>query len=434
MTRKAPYGKRMRETHFAFSPSYTPLNHGSFGASPILVQERQRELQKLEAERPDTFIVFDLPKLIDASREAVAPLLGAPVDEIVFVPNATTGINTVLRNLRFEEGDVIVHFSTIYDSCEKTIFSIGEMGPLRARSVVLEYPIEDEEVVRRFREMVGKVRSEGLNVKIAMFDTVLTFPGVRMPWEELVEACRELGVLSLIDGAHGIGHIDLQHLGKVSPDFFVSNCHKWLYTPRACAVFYVPFRNQHLIRTCLPTSHGYRTQTELSTSLMQKSDFVMLFEFVATIDYSPYCCIPAALKFRNEICSGEEAIRNYSWNLASKGGNRVAELLGTETMVNQNGSMNKCCFTNVRLPLTFKADGESIGKGEFSIHDASRIGVLVNAVAFQESDTYLQIGLHRGILWVRLSGQIYLEFEDFEWIGAKLEDLCRRIREGTIKI
>lgn len=221
----------MRDAHFAFAPSYTPLNHGSFGAFPILVQERQRELQKLEAKRPDTFIVFDLPVLIDESRDAVAPLLGAPVDEIVFVPNATTGINTVLRNLKFEEGDVIVHFSTIYDACEKTIFSVSELEPLSARSVLLEYPVEDEEVVRRFREMVMKVQSEGKNVKVAMFDTVLTFPGARMPWEELVYACRELGVLSLIDGAHGIGHIDLKHLGKVSPDFFVSNCHKQVNLP-----------------------------------------------------------------------------------------------------------------------------------------------------------------------------------------------------------
>jgi selenocysteine lyase/cysteine desulfurase len=190
----------MRDAHFGFSPSFTPLNHGSFGAFPRLIQERQNELQALAAERPDTFIVTDLPNYIDESRQAVAPLLGAPVDEVVFVPNASTGVNTVLRNFKWEKGDVIVHFSTIYGACEKTIASIAEMEPLVARCVELEYPVEDVEILRRFREMVGKVREEGGNVRMAMFDTVLTFPGARMPWEDLVGACKELGILSLIDG------------------------------------------------------------------------------------------------------------------------------------------------------------------------------------------------------------------------------------------
>ena len=228
MTRKVPFGRQMRNAHFQFSASYTPLNHGSFGAYPRAVQQRQDELKKLEAERPDTFLVFDLPDLMDVSRKAVAPLLGVPVDEVVFVPNATTGVNTVLRNLRFEEGDVVVHFSTIYDSCEKTLDSIGEATPLVCVSVKLEYPVEDAEILRRFKEMVKKVRGEGRNVKVAMFDTVSTFPGARIPWEDLVGVCKEMGILSLIDGAHGIGHIDLTHLGKVGPDFFVSNCHKYV--------------------------------------------------------------------------------------------------------------------------------------------------------------------------------------------------------------
>lgn len=216
----------MRESHFQFSPSYTPLNHGSFGAYPRLVQKKQNLFTKLAAERPDTFIVFDLPKFIDESREAVAPFLGVPTDEVVFVPNATTAINTVLRNLQFEEGDVVLHFSTIYGACEKTLASIAELTPLRCESILLEYPIEDEEILRRFEEAVTELGKEGRNIRVAMFDTVLTFPGVRMPWEDLVAACKEAGILSLIDGAHGIGHIDLTHLGRVGPDFFVSNCHK----------------------------------------------------------------------------------------------------------------------------------------------------------------------------------------------------------------
>ncbi|TVY82429.1 Hercynylcysteine sulfoxide lyase, partial [Lachnellula suecica] len=429
MTRKVPFGRRMRDAHFAFAPEYTPLNHGSFGAFPGLVQDRQTELQKLAAERPDTFIVTDLPNLIDESREAVAPLLGIPVDEVVFVPNATTGINTVLRNLKWEEGDVIVHFSTIYGACEKTIASIGEMGPLIPRCVLLEYPVEDNEIIRRFKEMVGTVRREGGNVRMAMFDTVLTFPGARMPWEELVKACKELGVFSLIDGAHGIGHIDLTHLGSVGPDFFVSNCHKWLYTPRGCAVFHVPARNQHLIRTCLPTSHGYYLPSQ-TPDPKEKSPFVHLFEFVATIDYTPYACVPAAISFRKQFCGGEDEIRKYCWEIARDGGKRVAEILETSTMGNETETLTKCCFSNIQLPLVFKRDGNQRQPGEFSVDDAPKIQKWLNATAVKEFDTYLQIAFHAGIVWVRLSGQIYLELKDFEWVGYRLKDLCGRLSSG----
>lgn len=216
----------MRKDQFLFSPSYTPLNHGSFGAYPRAIQEKVIDFQKLAHERPDVFIVYDLPRLIDESRSAIAPLLGVDVDEVVFVPNATTGINTVLRNLKFSEGDVIVYFSTIYDACEKTVSSIREMSPLVGVEILLQYPLEDDEIVTKFMETIVRLKAEGKNVKMAMFDTILTFPGARVPWEKLVWACKRFGVLSLIDGAHGIGHIDLKHLGSVGPDFFVSNCHK----------------------------------------------------------------------------------------------------------------------------------------------------------------------------------------------------------------
>jgi selenocysteine lyase/cysteine desulfurase len=204
------FGLPMRKAYFPFSPSYTPLNHGSFGAYPSPVQETQNHYQKLAHERPDTFIVYDLPGLIDGAREAVVGLLGGEqgemhVDEVVLVNNATTGINVVLRNLKFEEGDVIVHFSTIYSACEKSIASVAEMSPVRGERIELNYPVEDQDLVESLRRKVGELRKEGKRVRLVMFDTVLTFPGVRMPWERLVEVCREMRVLSLIDGAHGIG-------------------------------------------------------------------------------------------------------------------------------------------------------------------------------------------------------------------------------------
>lgn len=202
---------------------------------------------------------------------------------------------------------------------------------------------------------------------------------------------------------------------------------RWLYTPRGCAVFYVPVRNQHLIRTCLPTSHGY----EITPVPGEKSQFVHLFEFVATIDYTPYLCVPAALDFRQKICGGEEVIRAYCWDLARKGGIRVAKILGTSVMDNSTNTISKCCFTNVLLPITFADSGVSTqSPGEFTQEDASKIQQWLNITAVKEFDTYLQIAYFGGAMWVRLSGQIYLEVEDFEWVGLKLKELCNRVHRG----
>ena len=92
-----------------------------------------------------------------------------------------------------------------------------------------DYPVSDEDLVKKFQEAVARLKGEGKNVRVALFDTIVSLPGVRVPFERLVEVCREEGVLSCIDGAHGVGHIPLD-LGKLNPDFFVSNCHK--YDPR----------------------------------------------------------------------------------------------------------------------------------------------------------------------------------------------------------
>ena len=235
-----PFGRPMRDKHFLFAPTYTPLNHGSFGTYPKSVQKRFHQVQDLAEARPDSFVRYQYPKMLDESRAAIAEYMDVPVDEVVFVSNATTAINVILRSLVFEKGDVIMHLSTIYGSVEHTIEYLRETTPLEKINVPLEYPIDDQTLVTRFHNAIKTAKSEGKNVRIANFDTISSLPGLRVPWERLVEVCRAEGVLSMIDGAHSVGQIPL-NLAKVQPDFFTSNCHKlvmfWNLQSGICQIY-----------------------------------------------------------------------------------------------------------------------------------------------------------------------------------------------------
>jgi selenocysteine lyase/cysteine desulfurase len=365
-------------------------------------------------------------------------LLNAPVSTVVYVPNATTGVNTVLRNLVWsgDGKDEILYFNTIYGACGKTVEYVCELNHdiVCGRAMHLKYPMEDADLLALFRDTIKASRAEGKIPRIAIFDTVSSLPGLRVPFESLTAICKEEGVLSLIDGAHGIGHIHLD-LSTLDPDFFVSNCHKWLFVPRGAAIFYVPQRNQHLIRSTLPTSHGFVPRSGRPMNFPNplatdgdKSAFVQDFEFVGTIDSTSYLVLPEALKWREEVCGGEKAIIEYNTKLAKQGGQLVAKILGTEVMDNSTNTLTDCCLVNVRLPLIAGAE---------KLPGVSTVDPLYGDTALQwmerklsdDHKTFIAIAFFQNQWWARLSGQIYLDVSDFEWAGQKLKEISERAGE-----
>jgi hercynylcysteine S-oxide lyase len=338
------------------------------------------------------------------------------------------------RNHKPLRGLFLTKPSTAYGACANTIEYISEVHPtlVAPREIGLTYPIEDADLLTSFKDAIRASRASGKNPRLAMFDTVSSLPGVRMPFEGLTAICKEEGILSLIDGAHGVGHIPLD-LSALDPDFFVSNAHKWFFVPRGCAVLYVPEKNQHLIRSSLPTSHGFAPKTASTRTNplppSSKSEFVNNFEFVGTIDNTNYLVIPEAIKFREEVCGGEKAIMEYNSKLAREGGKVVAKMLGTIILDNSTSTLTDCCLVNVLLPLEINASKVS-GKNCFDPGNGMLVAQWIQETLIEDFKTFIPIYFFQGNWWARLSGQIYLELADFEWAGIILKTICERAGKG----
>lgn len=286
-------------------------------------------------------------------------------------------------------------------------------------------------------------RREDKRPRLCLFDAVSSLPGVRFPFEAITAACREAGLLSLVDGAQAVGMVDLD-LGAVDPDFFISNCHKWLHVPRGCAVFYVPQRNQPLMRSSVPTSHWFVPRDAATATQPRfnplppatKSEFVSNFEFTGTIDNAPYLCVRDALRWREEVLGGEARVIEALTALAREGGQRAAEIMGTEVLDNASRSLTRCAMVNVALPLAVqRPDGETLA------HTSSILATVPEAdmaaatnwilkVLMDEYKTFVALYVYNDRWWARLSAQVYLELDDFEWAGRTLKTLCERVAEG----
>lgn len=408
---------------------------GSFGSTVRPVRDAMRQFQDASEAAPDRYIRYEYPDLLDKSRAAAASYLDVPVDELVIVPNVSTAINAILRNLQFKEGDVIVYLDIGYRSNVNTIEYIMETTPAESARVDFTLPCSDKEILDAFRATILAQRGRA---KLAIFDTIASLPSVRLPFEEMTSIARENGVMTLVDAAHGIGHLPLD-IKALDLDFFTSNAHKWLYTPRGSAVLYVPQRNQPLMRSSLPTSQAFEPRPRPGVVRMpnplppsDKSNFVQQFEFVGTVDSASLLCIPAALEFRHRVCGGEEAIMSYCWDLAREGGLAAAKILGTEVMDNEEGTLTRqSSMVMVRLPIEIRnVEKETAG---VPIEQAPGVQAWICETLVKEHNTFIAIIWYKGRWWARFSAQIYLDESDFVWGAKVLKEISEKIMaEGIV--
>jgi len=260
------------------------LNHGSFGACPRPVFEAYQRWQ-LELERqPVAFLGRRFEGLMAEARAALGAFLGAAPDDLVYVSNATTGLNIVARSLPLAPGDEVLSTDQEYGALDRTWrFICGKRGARYVRQPV-ELPIVSAE------QVVEAIWSGATARTRVLFVSQVTSPtAITLPVAELVRRAREAGIITVVDGAHAPGQVplDLEGLGA---DFYSGNCHKWMMAPKGSAFLHARRERQSLLEP-LVVSWGWEREEPGASRLVDYN------EWQGTRDVAPFLAVPAAIRF-----------------------------------------------------------------------------------------------------------------------------------------
>lgn len=289
-------------------PDVVFLNHGSFGSCPRPVFEFQQQIRARLERQPVQFFVRDLEGLLDTARAVLAEFVGADADDLVFVPNATAGVNTVLRSLRFERGDELMVTDHEYNACRNALdFAAAQWGA-RVTVVAVPFPLASaDDIVAAVMERVTP------RTRLALLDHVTSQTGLVMPIQRLAEKLAERGVETLVDGAHAPGMMPLR-LREIGAAYYTGNCHKWLCAPKGAGFLVVRRDRQALIRP-LSISHGANSMRT------ERSRFQIEFGWTGTCDPSAWLSVPESLRWVGSLLPGgwpEVMRRNRALALAGR--------------------------------------------------------------------------------------------------------------------
>jgi isopenicillin-N epimerase len=390
--------------HWWLAPDIVYLNHGTVGATPRVVLERQQALQREIERQPARFLTRELMRwsadetpgatvtairkpLLRTAADEVAAFLGVRGEDLVFVSNASAGINAVLRSLRLAPGDEIVLLDQAYGAVAKTAAHVAGAAGARVVTVATPFPVEGDPT-DAFVDAVERALTP--RTRIAVLDHVVSETALVLPVAAMAARCRARGVPVLVDGAHAPAALELD-IASLGVDWYVGNLHKWAFAPRPCGILWAaPERQDGLHPTVISWGLGNGLAPE--------------FDWPGTPDPTPALAAPAGLAFMREVL-GTEAMRRWNHDMVWRAAHELAARWGQRWAVPE--AMVGCMAT-VPLPERLQGLGPDA---------APRLKDWL----LYERRIEAQVLATRGRLYVRLAAQVYNDERDYETLAESID-------------
>ncbi len=306
---------------FPIKAGLTMLNNGSYGLTPAVVRDAQIELQRRLEEDPVRFFKADLEDYCDDTRRAIAAFTRVDFQSIALVPNGTFAVATVLNNLKLNPGDEILVTDHEYMATFNELGKVCRATGAKVTIAKIPFPaVTPEQVVE---SVVGKMTDR---TRVVLVSHITSASALVMPVREIVEAAKQRGIETFLDGAHTPGQIALD-ISSLDPTWYAASCHKWLACPKGTGFIYTSPNRKGGFKPMVLSCRVHETRPE-------RDAFLCDFDYTGTNDYTGNLVIPVAIEHMGaQLPGGWDALRRRNHDLVIAGANAVCDALGIEQQV-----------------------------------------------------------------------------------------------------
>jgi len=292
------------------------LNHGSFGACARPILALQAALRQEMEASPVQFLWRHYEARLQPARVALAGFVGAKPRDVVFVTNATTAVNAVVRSWQLRRGDQILTTNLDYNACRNVLTESARRAG--ARVVVAQIPFPLATSGEAEAAILGAVTPR---TRYAMIDHVTSGSALVLPLARIVRELEARGIETLVDGAHAPGMLPI-HLKTLRPAWYCGNLHKWVCAPKGCAFLWARDDCQEYLQPAV-ISHGNNSPRSGFSSFQDR------FDWAGTFDPSAWLCVAAAIDWLEGLLPGGwPALRRHNHALVVEARRVLCAALG----------------------------------------------------------------------------------------------------------
>jgi isopenicillin-N epimerase len=380
------------------APGTVFLNHGSFGACPKPILELQNRLRREMEAEPVQFLWRRYEERLEPARKTVARFVGARPQDLVFVTNATTGVNAALRSVELRSGDELLTTNLDYNACHNVLVESARRVGAKVVAAKVPFPLRKPEQV-----LDAVLRCVTRRTRLALIDHVTSSTALVFPIGRIVQELEARGVDTLVDGAHAPGMVAL-NIARLNPAYYTANLHKWVCAPKGAAFLWAREDKQEKVQPAV-VSHGNNTPRPGYSAFQDR------FDWAGTLDPTPWLCAAAAIEWMGKLFPGGWAkVREANHSLAVQARKLLCERLEVEAPCPDAmfGAM-----ATIPLPERFQGRPRTgkIAAEQSALYD--KFGIEIPFFRFGQPERR----------WLRISAQVYNTLAEYETLADALRAL-----------